>query len=323
MPNHRTVLVAGATGVLGVHVVQQLVADEYDVIGLTRSATKRTLLEGFGARAVIADVLDAAALEQVLRQTMPTAVIHLLTAFPKAGPLRPSQLTATNHLRVAGTANLVGASMAAGVRRIVGESFISVYGFGNLGATAKTEADPFEVQQAQPWRQAAVDALRSLEHQLLAAQHQGALEAIVLRYGVLYGPDVPTTQAILQALHWRVLPRVRGVDGLTSFIHIADATAATLAALEHGRPGAIYNIVDDEPANMEDFVGDIARAIGAPRPFVIPFRWLEVGAPVLASLWASRLLVANAQAKRELGWLPQFPSYREGLSEIVKRVQGR
>jgi 2-alkyl-3-oxoalkanoate reductase len=321
MPKRMTVLVAGATGTLGVHVVQQLVANDYDVIGLTRSAAKRTLLEGFGARAVIVDVLDTAALEQVLRQTTPTAVIHLLTAFPRAGPLRPSQLTATNHLRVTGTANLVRASMAAGVRRIVGESFTFVYGFGDLGATAKTEADAFQAQQAQPWRQAAVDALRSLEHQLLAAQHQGAIEAIVLRYGVLYGSDVPTTQAILRALRWRVLPRVRGVDGLTSFIHIADATSATLAALEHGRPGAIYNIVDDEPASMENLVGDAARAIGGPRPFAIPFRWLEVVAPVLAALWASRLPISNVQAKRELGWLPQFPSYREGLSQIVKRVQ--
>jgi NAD dependent epimerase/dehydratase family len=145
-------LVASATGVLGMHVVQQLVADEYDVIGLTRSQVKRTLLEGVGARAAIANILDAAALEQVLRQTAPTAVIHLLTAFPRTGPLRPSQLEATNHLRVVGTTNLVRASIAASVRRIVGESFTSVYGFGDLGATAKTEADAFEAQQAQPWR---------------------------------------------------------------------------------------------------------------------------------------------------------------------------
>ena len=139
------------------------------------------MLEQLGATTVVADVLDASAIEQVVRETSPTHMVHLLHAFPKNGPLRASDLATTNKLRTVGTANLLQAAIAAGVRRMVGESFISVYGYGNHAGGMRTEADAFPAQESDSGLQEVVDALRSLEHQLLAANQQGLIEAIPWR----------------------------------------------------------------------------------------------------------------------------------------------
>src|SRR5918912_1532348 len=182
------VFVAGATGALGIPVLRQLAARGHEVVGMTRSNSKRALIEQFGARAVVVDALDARALTQAVREAAPTHVLHLLTALPKNGPLRPKDVAATNVLRIQGTANLLQAAIAAGVQRVVAESYAYVYGYGDHGARPLTEADPPPTRDAVRAFQPVDDALRALEAQMLAANQQGQLEAVVLRYGMVYGP---------------------------------------------------------------------------------------------------------------------------------------
>lgn len=315
------VFVAGATGALGIPLVRQLASKNYVVIGLTRSPAKRQLLERLGATAVIADALDASTLEQVVRDASPTHVVHLLTALPKNGPLRASDLKTTNVLRTVGTANLLRAAIAAGVKRIVGESFILAYGYGNYGGRMVNEADALQEHESNVGFQEAVDAIRSLENQLLEANQRGLIEAVSLRYGVTYGPENPSTHYMIRMLRKRLLPMVRGAQGVLSFIHTTDAASATLAALERGRPGEIYNIGDDEPTSMNEFFIALANAIGAHRPFSIPLWLMRWSAPFMADLLSMRLAVSNAKAKRDLGWSLQFPNYRVGLQQVAAQAQ--
>jgi 2-alkyl-3-oxoalkanoate reductase len=168
------VFIAGATGALGLPLVRELVARKHEVIGLTRSSDKRALLEGLGAQAAVADSFDASELERVVRDAAPTHVVQMVTALPKNGPLRAADIAATNELRITGTANLLRAAVAAGAQRIVGESFTAVYGYGDLGARPRDEDDLPSVRETDAGARAVVEALRSLENQLLAANAQGS-----------------------------------------------------------------------------------------------------------------------------------------------------
>lgn len=314
------VFVAGATGALGLPLVRELVARGHEVIGLTRSPAKRSLLENVGARVVVADVFDAPELESAVRAASPTHVVHMLSALPKNGPLRTAEVAATNELRVTGTANLLRAAIAAGARRIVGESFSAVYGYGDLGERPRDEDDLPPVRETDDGARAVIEALRSLEDQLLAANAQGAIEAVVLRYGMTYGPENASTLYMIDMLRKRWLPLVRGAEGIGSFVHVDDAATATIAALERGRPGAIYNIVDDEPVSLNTYLSALAQASGARRPLAVP-RWLVgLAAPLAAGMAQTRLPLSNARARRELDWRPRFPSYREGLRQVVQQV---
>jgi nucleoside-diphosphate-sugar epimerase len=316
------VFIAGATGALGAPLARELVARGHEVIGLTRSPEKRALIEQLGATAAVADALDAPALEQALRAAAPTHVVHMLTALPKNGPLRPSEIASTNQLRIHGTANLLRAAIAAGAQRIVGESFSAIYGYGDRGERPLGEDAPASQPEADPELQAVVEALRSLEHQLLEANRQGQIEAIVLRYGLTYGPENASTKYLLGILRKRRLPMLRGAHGLASFIHIDDAASATIAALERGRPGAIYNVVDNEPIGFNDYLGAAAQAIGVRRPLALPAWLLRLAAPTAVAMMQSRLPLSNARARGELGWQLRYPSYREGLRQVVQQLQG-
>lgn len=320
MSQNKSIFIAGATGTLGLPLVRALVTKQYRVTGLTRSAHKRQLLEQAGATVAVADALDQQALTQALQAAAPDYVIDVLTAIPKHGPTRAAHMRATNELRVKGTANLLHAANAAGVRRIVGESMIFAYGFGDHGPTFKTEADAVKPHESKAWLQEIVDGLRSLEDQLLAANAQGQIEAIPLRYGLIYGVD-PTTAYMLSMLRKRQLPVVSGTHGCGSWIHTSDAVAATIAALEHGQPGEIYNIVDNEPVSLNDFLIEAAQVVGAKRPFAIPLWLLRRIIPYVAVFADARLRVSNQKAQRDLGWRPQFASYREGLRQIVADKQ--
>jgi nucleoside-diphosphate-sugar epimerase len=314
------VFIAGSTGALGLPLVRELVARGHEVIGLTRSPAKRSLLENMGARAVVADVFDAAELESAVRAAAPTHVVQMLNALPKSGPLRAADIATTNELRITGTANLLRAAVAAGARRIVGESFSAAYGYGDLGERPRDEDDLPPVREADTGLRAVVEALRSLEDQLLAANAQGTIEAIVLRYGMTYGPENASTLSMLGMLRKRRLPLVRGAEGLGSFVHIEDVATATIAALERGRPGAIYNIVDDEPVSLNEYLSAMAQASGAPRPLAAP-RWLlRLVAPLAAKIALARQPLSNARARRELDWRPRYPSYREGLRQVARAV---
>ncbi len=316
------VFIAGATGALGLPLVRALVQRDHEVIGMTRSMDKHPLLERLGARAVVADALDATGLAQAVREAAPTHVIHMLTALPKNGPMRAADLATTNTLRITGTANLLEAAIAAGAQRIVGESFTTVYGYGNHGTQTWSEEDGLPpIRETHAGLRPTVEALRSLEAQLLSANQQGRIEAIVLRYGMTYGPETASTLYMLQMLRKRWLPVMRGADALGSWIHTDDVATATVAALERGRPGAIYNIVDDEPVSFNQFVRTAAQAIGAPQPYTLP-RWLlSWVAPLLVATLTNRLPLTNTRARRELDWRPQFPSYRQGLEQVARETQ--
>ena len=308
------IFIAGATGTLGLPLVRALVAQNHQVTGLTRSAEKRHTLEQLGAAAAVADALDSEALEGAVRSASPDCVFHLLTAIPK-NAFRASAMKQTNVLRTTGTANLLRASIAAGVKRIVAESMIFAYGFGDHGVGAKTEADVLRKREPESWLQATVDALRSLEEQLLVANEQKLIESVVLRYGLLYGSG--PTEDMVKMLRWRMVPTAKGARGVASFIHIEDAVNATIAAMEEGRAGQIYNIVDDEPVRMNEWLTNAAQTLNAKPPFSVPLWLLRLLMPYMAVIFETRLPISNRKAKDELSWQLQYQSYREGLREIA------
>lgn len=317
MNQMKKIFIAGATGVLGMPLTRALVGKNYEVFGLTRFHEKRQLLEQAGAAAVTADALDAPALEKALQSAAPDAVIDLLTAIPKNGPLRAQDMRATNKLRVEGTANLLKACAAASVKRVVAESMTFAYGFGDHGGDVKTEQDPLQTKEAAGWLQEIVDSLRSLENQLLAAHTKGGIEAISLRFGLFYGPESLSSTYMVGMLKKRLMPVISGADGVASWIHTQDAVRAVIAALENGRSGEIYNIVDDEPASLNDMILCMADLLGAKPPITIPIWLMRMTMPYVAVFSSARLRVSNEKAKRELNWQPQFPSYRDGLRRMI------
>jgi nucleoside-diphosphate-sugar epimerase len=300
------VFVAGGSGTIGVPLVRALVAAGHAVFATTRSPGKRPLLGELGATPVVVDALDAPALERAVRAAAPSHVIHQLTALPKAGPRSASDLEPTNRLRDEGTRNLLRAAVAAGARRIVGGSF-AVIGAAASGAPAQDRLEP------------AARAVRSMETQILEAARRGEIEGIVLRYGLFYGPGCPATAAMVALARRRRLPMVRQDRGQLPYIHLDDAVAATVAALDHGLSARVYDVVDDRPASYSEMAEGLACAVGAPRPFTVPAWLLRLLVPYRARLLTARLPLSNADARRELGWAPRFPSVREGLSQTTAR----
>ena len=159
-----------------------------------------------------------------------------------------------------------------------------------------------------------------MESQILEASRRGAIEGVVLRYGLFYGPDNPMTRRMIALARRRLLPVVRGDRGLLPCIHVDDAVSATIAALDHGSSGSAYDIVDDRPVSMSDMVTAIAEEAGAPRPFAIPSWLLRLLSPYMAGLLAIRLPLSNAKARAELRWAPAFPTLRDGVSDIVRQA---
>lgn len=314
------VFVAGATGTLGVPVVRALVAGGHHVTGLTRSAEKRGVLERLGAVPAIADALDSAGLERVVREAAPTHVLHLLTALPRNGPVRMAHIRPTLRLKIDGTANLLKAAIAAGAKRIVGESIIYAYGFGARDGLV-TEADPLGGPESVPWLDEVIHGTRSLETQLLAADRAGLIEAIPLRFGFFYGAQSPSTRFSMRMLLVRGLPVIRGAeDGRAAFIHLDDATSATIAALERGTAGEVYNVVDSDPVSMNEFFRRAAEASGAPRPWRLPLWIARLTMPYAATMMTTRLVISNHKAMRDLAWWPAYPSSVEGLRQVARAL---
>jgi nucleoside-diphosphate-sugar epimerase len=306
------VFVAGATGALGVPLVRTLVARGAEVTGLTHSPAKASLIRDLGATPAVADALDADGLRVAVAECAPDAVVHVLTALPKRGPLRVSELAATNRVRIQGTANLVEAAVAAGASRLVAESVVLAY-----GETGDATADEtFAWRAPHPALQTAMDAVRSLEDQVLGASRSGRLHGIVLRFGLFYGPGVASTDFMIRMLRRRLLPLLGGGRAVASWIHVDDAAAATVAALERGRPGEVYNVVDDEPSSVGDHTIELARIVGAPAPFSLPAWVARLMGPLPGTLATIRQRVSNQKAKRELGWAPAYPTVFQGLSTL-------
>jgi nucleoside-diphosphate-sugar epimerase len=299
------VFVAGGSGAIGVPLIRVLIANGHQVTASTRTPANAPRLQTLGATPVIADALDADALRRVVIAAHPTHVIHQLTALPKGGPRSARDLVATNRLRIDGTRNLLAAAIAAGARRIVGGSFALI--------GASTAGVPEEVRPA-------AEAIASMETQILEANQSGAIEGVVLRYGLFYGPEVASTVEMVAMAKRRLLPAVRGDRSLLPCIHVDDAASATLAALDRAPAGGRYDIVDDEPISFSEIVRALADASGAPRPIAVP-AWLpRLVAPYMARMIALRLPLSNATAGADMGWRPAFPTIREGLRRTLQRA---
>jgi nucleoside-diphosphate-sugar epimerase len=299
------VFLAGGSGAIGVPLVRLLVAGGHQVTALTRSSANASMLRGMGATPAIADALDAEALRRVVVAAGPTHVIHELTALPKGGPRSVRDLEATNRLRIEGTRNLIAAAVAAGAARFIGGSF-ALMGAAKIGVP--------------PNVQAAADAVSSMESQILEASRTGVLEGVVLRYGLFYGPENPSTVQMIALVRRRFLPVIGADQGLLPYIHVDDAARATIAALDRAPDGSTYDIVDDRAVSYSEVVLTIAEFAGAPRPFAIP-SWLpRLVAPYLAQMFALRLPLSNVKARADLGWNLLFPTIREGLLQTLRHV---
>jgi nucleoside-diphosphate-sugar epimerase len=304
------VFVAGATGAIGRQLVPRLVAAGHEVHGMTRTESKRALLQELGAEPVVADALDPDQVAQAVAAARPEVIVHQLTAI---GPIDTRHMerdfAATNRLRTEGTDHLLSAAQAVGVQRFVAQSNIAVY--ERTGAAVKTEDDPHDsspVAQLRP----NVEAIVHLEQAVLGARWT---EGIVLRYGWFYGPGTGITRdgEVRELIRKRKFPLVGNGGAVWSFIHVADAAEATVAAIEHGRRG-IYNVVDDDPAPVADWLPALARTVGAKKPMRVPrFVGRLAAGPAGVVMMTELRGASNAKAKGELGWQPAHPSWRQGF----------
>jgi nucleoside-diphosphate-sugar epimerase len=307
------ILLAGATGVLGRQLVPRLVASGHEVTGMTRSADRQGLVRDLGATPVLADALDPDAVTRAVAESQPEVIVHQLTAL--AGGLDPRHIdrdfALTNRLRTEGTDNLLAAGRAAGARRFVAQSYAG-WPFARTGGPVKTEDDPLDPAPPEQLR-GLLDAIRHLEDAVTGATWT---EGIVLRYGGFYGPGTSMASGgeQFEQIRKRRLPVVGDGGGVWSFIHVEDAADATVAAIERGASG-IYNVVDDEPAPVSVWLPAIAAAVGAKPPRRVP-RWLgRIAAGEAATVMMTEVRGAsNAKAKRELGWEPKHPTWRDGVT---------
>ena len=303
------VFIAGASGAIGTRLVPQLVDRGHEVIGSSRSTGKAEHIRALGAKPVALDLLDRAAVRRVVLDAAPDAIVHQATALADLSFSRNFDRTfaETNRLRTEGTDALLAAASEAGVDRFVAQSFAS-YRTAREGAWVKTEDDPLDPAPPAKARESNA-AMRHLEEAVTKAG------GIALRYGIFYGA---ANDGLAEPVRKRQYPIIGDGAGVASWIHLDDAAAATVLAVEHDGPG-IFNIVDDEPAPVRDWLPALADALGAGPPRRFP-RWL-------ARLFAGEVAVvmgteargaSNAKAKRELGWQPRHPSWREGFVAAYK-----
>jgi nucleoside-diphosphate-sugar epimerase len=313
------VLIAGATGALGLPLVRALIASGHEVLGITRTPGKSSLLSDLGARPIVADVMDRESLLRAVDGLRADAVVHALTALPKSAPMRHRDMYQTDALRDVGTTHLLAVAREVCARKIVVEAMHVGYGFGDWGDTILTEKQPFAPHGRSRELERHLAAFRSLEQQIFEATGAGWIEGVSLRYGSFYGPE--STAPLIDLLRRRSLPLPGGGQTFMSWIYIEDAAVAMVAALERGRAGQAYNIVDNEPVRWHDFMTELARAAGVPAPWSMP-RWvLRPFAPFAETIMAeTSLRVSNARAKSELDWTPGVPTYHEGIQRIVQAL---
>lgn len=297
------VLVAGATSVPGIPLLRELTARGHEVIGVTRSAAKTPRVAACGAEPVVADVLDAGQIDSVLADFAPEVVVSLLTTLPKLGPKRIKDFGPAKELWSRGASNLVAAAQRAGVRRVIAESVIFAYGYAPTGSALLDETDPYP-GPPPPGGADMLAALRGMERTVLESGQHSATEGIVLRYGVFYGSGVTHDDLFRALAKWWALPALNG-HGVLSWIHIDDVARATADALDKGRGGHIYNIVDDRPQSFGDYVRELSATLGRPRPLPVPRSLVRLVAPYAATAFGTAWLpLSNAKARAELGWTP-------------------
>jgi 2-alkyl-3-oxoalkanoate reductase len=302
------VFVAGGTGVIGRSLIPMLTAAGHQVTATTRSPGKTGELRQLGAEPVVADGLNREATIQAVAAARPDVIMHQMTGLAGESDLKHFDRTfaVTNQLRIQGTDHLLEAARAAGTRRVIAQSFT---GWPNqpVGGPVKTEEDPLDPHPPASM----TEGLRAIRH-LEQAVPAGVPEGLVLRYGILYGPGA--SEELPDAVQKGRLPVVGGGTGVWSFTHVTDAAAAAVAALDHGGPG-LYNVVDDEPAPVAEWLPYLADCLGARAPWRVPV-WvgrLLAGDSVVSMMTRNRGS-SNAKARRELGWTPAYPSWRQGFS---------
>jgi nucleoside-diphosphate-sugar epimerase len=307
------VLVAGASGAIGRSLIPQLVGAGHEVVGMTRHQDRADSLARLGARGVVVDALDRAAVRRVVLEAEPEAVIDELTSLPRDYDLRNKHLyDANDEIRSKGTPALHAAAREAGARRFVMQSVAFLY--APQGGWVKTEDDPVWLDAPAPFGRG-VNILHANEQRIAGEDN---VAGVVLRYGFFYGPGTyyASDGSIAAMVRKRQFPIVGGGRGTTSFVHIHDAAAATVAALDHGH--GIYNVVDDDPAPLRDWLPLYASAIGAKAPRRAPAWIARLVAGRFASMAATQVRGAsNAKAKAELGWSPVLPSWREGFRSAL------
>lgn len=297
------VLVAGATSVPGIPLLRELDARGHEVIGVTRSSGKTAQISAAGAKPVVADVLEAGQIDAVMAEFAPEAVVSLLTTLPKWGPKRPKDFGPATELWSRGAPNLVAAAQRAGVRRVVAESVIFAYGYGAGGPALIDETDPYP-GPPPPHGADFLAALRGMERTVLSSADHSGTEGIVLRYGVFYGPGVTHDDLFRRLAKWWAMPALTGT-GILSWVHIDDVARATADALDKGRGGQIYNIVDDRPQSFGDYARELSRTLHRPPPVPISHRLVGLVASYPATAFGQAWLpLSNAKAKAELGWTP-------------------
>jgi nucleoside-diphosphate-sugar epimerase len=309
------VFVAGASGAIGRPLVRKLVAAGHEVTGTTRSEERAEEIRRAGAQAAVLDALDADALRTAVEAARAEVIVHQLTALPDRMDFRKKELyEPTNRVRTEGTRNLLDAGRAANTRRFVCQSI--AFAYRNEGSRVKTEDDPL-LDDAPGAFASGVRALHEMEAMALGAE---GIESLVLRYGFFYGPGTHYGRdgTIIADIRRRRMPIVGKGTGVFSFIHVDDAADATAAAVERGAPG-VYNITDDEPAPMSQWLPVVADAAGAKRPFRAP-AWLArlVAGKEAATFSLDLRGASNEKAKRELGWQPAHPSWRTGFEESLR-----
>ena len=306
------VFVAGATGAIGKQLVPRLIAAGHEVHGMTRHESKRAMLDELGAVPVVADALEPDQVADAVGRARPEVIVHQLTAIGALNMRHfDRDFASTNRLRTEGTDHLLSAGQAVGVRRFVAQSY-GAWWYERNGGPVKSEDDPLDPTPAREIRES-MAAVNHLEKAVLDAQWT---EGIVLRYGYFYGPGtsmVPSGPEF-EMIRKRKFPVVGDGGGVTSFIHIADAAEATVAAIERGSHG-VYNVVDDDPAPVAEWLPSLAQELGAKQPRRVP-RFVgrlfagEAGVVMMTDARGA----SNAKAKRELSWKPAHSSWREGFA---------
>jgi nucleoside-diphosphate-sugar epimerase len=307
------VFVAGATGAIGRQLVPRLVAGGHETFGMTRTRSKTEMLSELGAVALVANALEPDEVAEAVAQAKPEVIVHELTAIGTTD-LRhfDRDFAMTNRLRTEGTDYLLSAAHAVGVRRFVAQGVAGYGAYARIGDAVKSEDDPLEPKPVRQMRETHA-AIHHLEEAVLGAQWT---EGIVLRYGVFYGPgtSLAAGQEQFELVRGRKFPLVGDGAGVWSFIHVADAAEATVAAIECGSRG-VYNIVDDDPAPVSEWLPALADTLEAKRPMHVP-RFVgrlaagEAGVMMMTEVRGA----SNAKAKRELGWVPEHSTWRQGFA---------
>jgi 2-alkyl-3-oxoalkanoate reductase len=304
------VFVAGASGAIGRSLIPKLVSAGHEVTGTTRKEGSAEAIRAAGGSAAICDALDAAAVEDAVVAAAPEVIVSQLTSLPEDYDLRTIDYEPTNRVRVEGGRNLISAGRKVGARRYISQSIAFIY---------EPEGDWVKDEEARPFVKApgrfasGVEPTLTSEREALEAE---GMEGLVLRYGQFYGPDTYFDRggSIAEQVRKRRFPQVGKGTGVFSFIHIDDAADATVAAVERGAPG-VYNIVDDDPAPISEWLPVFADAIGAKPPIRVPVFLARLLGGKAAAVMGTQLRGAtNAKAKRELGWEPAHPSWRQGFA---------